>query len=71
MLRAMDIDQLRMLQAIRESPTYRLAEDDGAFMESDAARASRLALEFMRTDFYLREHRINSTVVVFGSSRIL
>jgi uncharacterized protein (TIGR00730 family) len=58
------------IQRIRESPTYRLAEDDTAFMESDAARASRLALEFMRADTYLRRHRINSTVVVFGSSRI-
>jgi uncharacterized protein (TIGR00730 family) len=67
----MDIDKLRMLQAIRQSSTYRLAEDDTAFMETDTARASRLALEFMRVDFYLRQHRINSTVVVFGSSRIL
>jgi uncharacterized protein (TIGR00730 family) len=58
------------LRAILESPTYRLAEDDTAFMESDAARASRLSLEFMRADTYLRQHRIHSTVVVFGSARI-
>jgi len=58
------------LRAILESPTYRLAEDDTSFMESDAARASRLALEFMRADTYLRQQRIHSTVVVFGSSRI-
>ncbi len=58
------------IQAILDSPSYRLAEDDTTFMESDAARASRLALEFMRADMYLREHRIRSTVVVFGSSRI-
>ena len=61
----------RRLLAIRESPTYRLAEDDVAFMESEAARASRLALEFMRADVYLREHRVQSTVVVFGGSRIV
>jgi uncharacterized protein (TIGR00730 family) len=58
------------IKAILASPTYRLAEDDTSFMESDAARAARLALEFMRTDAYLREHRICSTVVVFGGSRI-
>src|SRR4051812_24298523 len=58
------------VQAILESPSYRLAEDDTAFMESAAARASRLSLEFMRADMYLREHRINSTVVVFGGTRI-
>lgn len=59
------------LAAIHASPTYCLAEDDLAFMESDAARAERLALEFMRTDLYLRAQRIASTVVVFGSARIL
>jgi uncharacterized protein (TIGR00730 family) len=58
------------LKAILESPTYRLAEDDTPFMESEAARASRLALEFMRADTYLQRARVRSTVVVFGSSRI-
>jgi len=50
---------------------YRLAEDDSEFMESDDARASRLALEFLRADVHLRKNRINSTVVVFGSARVL
>jgi len=58
------------VRAILDSPSYRLAEDDTAFLESEAARASRLSLEFMHADMYLREHRIHSTVVVFGSSRI-
>jgi hypothetical protein len=58
------------IQAILNSPSYRLAEDDTTFLESDAARASRLSLEFMHADTVLREHRIHSTVVVFGSSRI-
>lgn len=64
------IDDDPRIRAIVESPSYRLAEDDPAFLESEAARSSRLALEFMRADFYLREHRINSTVVVFGGARI-
>lgn len=59
------------IAAIRSSPTYRLAEEDGLFMEGEPARAARLSLEFMRADTYLREHRIRSTVVVFGGSRIL
>jgi uncharacterized protein (TIGR00730 family) len=58
------------VKAILASPSYRLAEDDTDFLESDAARASRLSLEFMHADTYLRAHRIHSTVVVFGSSRI-
>jgi uncharacterized protein (TIGR00730 family) len=60
----------RRVAAIRSSPTYRLAEDDPAFMEGEAARASRLSLEFMRVDDYLRAQRIRSTVVVFGGSRV-
>jgi uncharacterized protein (TIGR00730 family) len=58
------------LRTILDSPSYRMAEEDTGFLESEEARASRLALEFMRVDSYLRKHRINSTVVVFGSSHI-
>ncbi|HET9473203.1 MAG TPA: hypothetical protein VFO82_04880 [Steroidobacteraceae bacterium] len=61
----------RLRAAIQASPMYRLAEDDVEFMESDDARASRLALEFLRADVYLRKHRINSTVAVFGGSHVL
>jgi len=61
----------RHLETILASPTYRLAEEDTAFMESDDARASRLALEFLRADLYLRNLRINSTVTVFGGSRVI
>lgn len=68
--RPVTFDPARRVQAILDSPTYRLAEDDTVFMESDAARASRLALEFMRADVHLRNQRIDSTVVVFGGSRI-
>jgi uncharacterized protein (TIGR00730 family) len=66
-----DAELARRVSAIRSSPSYRLAEQDGDFLESDAARASRLALEFERVDARLREQRIRSTVVVFGSARIL
>ena len=58
------------LQAILSSPSYRLAEDDLDFLESDGARATRLALEFHRADHYLRAFGIESTVVVFGSARV-
>jgi uncharacterized protein (TIGR00730 family) len=66
-----DVERARRVAAIHASPTYRLAEHDPAFMVSDAARASRLSFEFMRADAYLRQHHIESTVVIFGSSRIL
>ncbi len=57
-------------KAILSSPSYRLAEEDSDFLESDGARALRLALEFHRVDSYLRSYGIESTVVVFGSARV-
>jgi uncharacterized protein (TIGR00730 family) len=65
-----DDAQSARIRAILSSPSYRLAEDDPAFMEGDSARPARLALEFMRAELYLRAHGISSTVVVFGGSRI-
>lgn len=62
------IEQLRA--QITAHPSYRLAEDDLEFLESDAARAVRLALEFHRTETYLTAAGIESTVVVFGSARV-
>ena len=63
------MDDLR-LKAILASPSYCLAEDDGDFLESDSARAIRLALEFHRAETYLQAHGIESTVAVFGSARV-
>lgn len=67
----MDDPTRARLQAILDSPSYRVAIEDREFLESDVARPSRLALEFNRTDAYLRAARIDSTVVVFGSARIV
>jgi len=52
------------------SPSYRLARDDGDFLESDHARAVRLALEFNRAGSYLRAYGLESMVVAFDSARI-
>jgi len=70
-LETVDERRTRLRAAIHASPMYRLAEDDIEFMESDDARASRLALEFLRADVYLRKNNINSTVVVFGGTHVL
>lgn len=61
----------QMVEAIRSSPSYRLAEADHEFLEADAARPARLALEAMRPEARLQAKHVGSTVVVFGSSRIL
>lgn len=51
------------------SHSYQLAYTDQRFLLRDELRPSRLQLEYLKTDLLLREHGINSTVVVFGSAR--
>ncbi len=58
------------VQQILASPSYRLAEQDQAFIERDEARGLRLQVEYLKPEVLLREHAIRDTVVVFGSTRI-
>jgi hypothetical protein len=52
------------------SPSYRLAFADLDFLLRPELRPVRLQLEQLKPEMLLSEHRIDSTVVVFGSSRI-
>lgn len=52
------------------SPSYRLAYMDNDFMLLDELRPVRLQLELLKPDLVQQKHGIESTVVVFGSSRI-
>lgn len=60
-----------MQQAIMHSAAYRLAQDDAAFLNSDDLRPLRLQLELLKPEHDLREQGIASTVVVFGSARVV
>jgi len=53
-----------------ESSAYRLAFSDEEFMTAEETRGIRFQLEYMKVDVRLREHGINSTVVLFGGARI-
>lgn len=55
---------------IVESPSYRMAYEDVDFLNRDELRSVRLQLELSKADLVQREHRIVSTIVVFGSARI-
>ncbi len=52
------------------SPSYRLAFADPEFMLREELRPVRLQLELLKPELILQEHEIESTIVVFGSSRI-
>lgn len=53
-----------------ESAAYRLAFADDEFLTSEDIRGVRFQLEYLKPEFRLREHGINSTVVLFGGARI-
>ncbi len=56
---------------IRRNATYRLAYEDPDLMAEDDLRPVRLQLELIKPERALRNSLIHSTVVVFGSARIL
>lgn len=46
------------------------AYEDVDFLKSDPCRSVRLQLEFLKPEVVMQENKIDSTIVVFGSSRI-
>ncbi|RED17808.1 hypothetical protein DFR46_2862 [Parasphingopyxis lamellibrachiae] len=54
-----------------QSRAYRPASEDLEFLAMDDLRPLRLQLELLKPEWYLRQEEIRSTIVVFGSARIL
>ncbi len=54
-----------------KSASYRLAFQDPDFLLRDALRSVRLQLELLKPELILQEQHIESTVVIFGSARIV
>jgi hypothetical protein len=67
-----DIDAAKQAPSTAQtlSPTFRLAFADDDFLTSEDTRGVRFQLEYLKTEFRLREKGINSTVVLFGGARI-
>ncbi len=53
------------------SPAYRLPALDPDFLLSDSMRGVRLQLEYQKAEEILRSWTVRSTIVVFGSARVL
>lgn len=58
-------------QRILASNSYILAEEDVEFLGRPHMRSVRMQLELQKTETLLREHLIESTVVVFGGTQIV
>jgi hypothetical protein len=52
------------------SPSYRLAFADHEFLLRDELRPVRLQLELLKPELILQKHKIESTIIVFGSARL-
>lgn len=58
-------------ERIIHSPSYRLAYQDIDFLMRSELRPQRMGLELLKPEIYFAEHGIESTIVVFGSTRIV
>jgi uncharacterized protein (TIGR00730 family) len=68
----MDDDRIRQenLEKILLSPSYRVAYKDVDFLSHPKMRAARIELELQKPELIFEREKIDSTIVVFGSTRI-
>jgi hypothetical protein len=64
-------EQEQLIRKILSGKAHRLAYEDIEFLNSDDLRPIRLQLELLKPEQQLRREEITSTVVVFGSARII
>ncbi len=67
----MNEDAKRNLQAILDSPSYRLAELDTDFLQREELRPLRMELELLKPEMVLEQQGVQSTIVVFGGTQIV
>lgn len=65
-----DPEAVRRVQAILQSPGYRLADEDVDFLRRYDVRGVRLQMDYLKAELLLAEHQILHTIVVFGSTRL-
>ena len=68
-----EVDDPQAPERIREllaSPTYRQADKDLEFLESEDTRGVRLQIDYLKPELTLRRRGVEHTIVVFGSTRI-
>ena len=59
------------LEKILHSPSYRLAYKDVDFLTDPRLRPMRMEMELLKPELILEENHVASTIVVFGSTRIV
>jgi uncharacterized protein (TIGR00730 family) len=59
------------LEKILHSPSYRLAYEDIEFLTDPKLRPMRMEMELLKPELLLEENQVASTIVVYGSTRIV
>jgi uncharacterized protein (TIGR00730 family) len=67
----MDQDLRKNAEAIANSPSYILAEQDTAFLARRELRPVRMQLELLKPEMAFVENNIESTIVVFGGTQVV
>jgi uncharacterized protein (TIGR00730 family) len=58
------------VRALLTSPTYRQADRDLDFLDSEETRAVRLQIDYLKPELELQRRGVEHTIVVFGGTRI-
>ncbi len=58
------------VENIIASPSYLQADQDVDFLNRDDTRGVRLQIDYLKPELLLKQHRIENTIVVFGSTRL-
>ncbi len=66
-----DAQCINLLKAVMEDQSYLPAVQDVDFLRGGDTRGLRLQLDYLKTERSLREHGVQETIVVFGSTRIV
>lgn len=66
-----DPEARKRIETIMSHHNYIEADRDPDFLRRDEVRAVRLEVDYLKPELLLREHGIEHTIVVFGSTRIV
>ncbi|NUQ64943.1 MAG: LOG family protein [Pirellulales bacterium] len=66
-----ELQRAENLEKILHSPSYRVAYKDVDFLSDPGLRPVRMQLELLKPEIAFEKHNIRSTIVVFGSTRIV
>jgi uncharacterized protein (TIGR00730 family) len=64
-------ERMELIEVLKKSGAYRVAFEDQDFLREETLRPVRLQLELLKPEMLLRRLNIRSTIVVFGSARIM